>query len=200
MLTVCRAPYSYAITNSSGKTTGPANTLSKGIWKSVYLTEAPAATVVITHLTPHTRYMGDYPTAPLQDGKHGGFHVNVTAHLWAPAGGATGSITATGSWDFTASSGEIEMPAGESRVSLQLLATASQIKLWWPTGVGPQPLFNVSATWTATPGPATHQVNPQVNVSAAWTATPGPSISNSYVAPFFFPKWLASKIWICPST
>jgi len=26
--------------------------------------------------------------------------------------------------------------------------TAAQIKLWWPSGVGAQPLYNVSATWT----------------------------------------------------
>jgi hypothetical protein len=31
------APFSYTTTNSSGKTTGPANTLSKGLWKSVYV-------------------------------------------------------------------------------------------------------------------------------------------------------------------
>ena len=35
------APYSYTSTNSSGATTGPANTLSKGIWKSVYTTDIP---------------------------------------------------------------------------------------------------------------------------------------------------------------
>ena len=40
-----RAPYSYTITNSSGNTTGPANTLSKGIWKLVYLSEVPLSTV-----------------------------------------------------------------------------------------------------------------------------------------------------------
>ena len=40
--------------------TGAANTLSKGLWKSVYLSEVPAATVAITHLTPHTRYRGEY--------------------------------------------------------------------------------------------------------------------------------------------
>ena len=100
--------------------------------------------------------MGEYPTAPLEDGTHGGFTINVTAHLWAPPGGAKGSLTAQGSWGGTTASvtsGEFQAPAGESQVSLQLSATASQIKLWWPTGVGAQPLYNVSATW-APSGPS----------------------------------------------
>ena len=63
---------------------GPANTLSKGIWKSVYVTDVPLATVAITHVTPHTRYQGAYPTTRLQDGEHGGFVVNVTTHLQVP--------------------------------------------------------------------------------------------------------------------
>ena len=154
------APFSYTTTNSSAKTTGPAPTLSKGVWKSVYLTDVPLATVAITHLTPHTRYNGAYPTARLADGDHGGFTVNVTAHLWAPAGGAKGSLGVAGSWaaaapttsnasaSAAASSGAMTLPAGESIVSLQVAATAQQIKLWWPNGAGAQPLYDVKATWT----------------------------------------------------
>ena len=154
------APYSYTSTNSSGETSGPAVTFSKGIWKSVYLVEVPAATLAITHVTPHTHYMGAYPTARLADGEHGGFAVNVTAHLWAPSGGATGMLSVAGSWTASgdgggessgagvASSSELlTLPAGSSKVSLQLTATANQIKLWWPSGVGAQPLYNVTATW-----------------------------------------------------
>jgi beta-mannosidase len=39
-------------------------------------------------------------------------------------------------------------------LSLQLTATAAQIKLWWPSGMGPQPLYNVSAMWTSAPSDA----------------------------------------------
>jgi beta-mannosidase len=161
------APYSYTSTNSSGATSGSAATFSKGIWKSVYLTEVPAATAAITHVTPHTHYIGAYPTARLVDGEHGGFSVNVTAHLWAPPGGATGILTVAGSWagaatvaigdseatdssSAVATSGATTLPARESMISLQLTASAAQIKLWWPAGVGGQPLYNVSATWTPT--------------------------------------------------
>ena len=170
------APYSHTSTNSSGNTSGPAVTFSKGIWKSVYTLEVPAATAAITHLTPHTHFRGAYPTVRLVDGEHGGFTVNVTAHFWAPQGGATGALAVAGSWadnnnhnnnssiiddissdnDSAAAataakthSGTITLPAGESMISLQLAASAAQVKLWWPAGVGSQPLYNVTATWTS---------------------------------------------------
>jgi beta-mannosidase len=124
---------------------------------SRYLLDVPvagatpdSAAVAMTHLTPHTHYLGAYPTAPLLDGTHGGFRVNVTAHFWAPAGGARGSLTVRGEWDGGGSanaSGEIELPTGQSQASLQITATAAQIKLWWPSGLGAQRLYNVSATW-----------------------------------------------------
>ena len=130
----------------------------------MYLTEVPAASVAITHVTPHTHYLGSYPTARLVDGEHGGFTVNVTAHLWVPPGGATGSLSVAGSWtddliessgnsDDTlqygvVSSGPVTLPAGESAVSLVLTASAAQIKLWWPSGLGEQNRYSVRATWT----------------------------------------------------
>ena len=47
------------------------------------------------------------------------------------------------------STASITLPAGNNRVSLQLKATASAIKLWWPNGVGSQTLYSVRASWTA---------------------------------------------------
>ena len=78
--------------------------------------------MAITHVTPHTTYSGAYPIAPLADGSHGGFAVNVTAHLWAPPGGAMGVVAATGSWGGNGStSAPLRLPAGHSRVSLHHL-------------------------------------------------------------------------------
>ena len=125
----------------------------------------PSASAVITHVTPHTRYTGEYPVTPLQDGAHGDFTVNVTTHLRAPPSGSTGSLVVVGSWananangdgdgkgsnTVVASSGPVSLPSGDSAISLQLTASAAQIKLWWPAGVGDQPLYNVTATWTTT--------------------------------------------------
>jgi beta-mannosidase len=158
------APYSYTTSNSSAATSGSAVTFSKGIWKSVYLTEVPAETAAITHVAPHTHYRGEYPTARLVDGEHGGFTVNVTVYLWATPGGATGALSVAGSWpavptesndhsDSTptvTSSGPVTLPAGESTLSLKLTVSAAQIKLWWPNGLGAQNRYNVSAVWTPT--------------------------------------------------
>ena len=64
--------------------------------------------------------------------------MNVTVHLWAAKGGAKGSLVAKGSWGGVGgggggggggvSSGEIEVPAGATKVSLQLNATAAQVR------------------------------------------------------------------------
>ena len=125
-------------------------------------------------MTPHTKYQGAYPTSRLQDGDHGGFAVNVTTHLWVPSGGATGSLAVTGSWASagpaaaagTASSKvATTLPAGESSISVQLMATAKQIKLWWPNGVGEHHLYNVSAAWTPSSA-ATVDSNPVVAVTS----------------------------------
>ena len=144
----------------------------KGLWKSVYIVDVPSSTVAITHMTPHTRYLGNYPTTTLRDGQHGGFGVNVTTHFWVPDGGANGTLRVSGSWgnsdshsgskdrrsrnnsdgdnnvNTVSSSGMMRLPPGESKFSLQLTATAAQIKLWWPQGLGGQYLYNVTATWT----------------------------------------------------
>jgi hypothetical protein len=54
-----------------------AHTFSYGIWKSVYLARIGAAHAAITHVVPQVFYEGAYPVAPLSDGSHGGFRVDV---------------------------------------------------------------------------------------------------------------------------
>ena len=71
------------------------HSFTKGITKSVYLTRV--APVAITAIVPHTFYRGGkrtanhtykqyeaHPTEALIDGKHAGFDVNITVHLWSP--------------------------------------------------------------------------------------------------------------------
>ena len=177
-----------------------------------YLLEVPLASVAITHLTPHTLYSGAYPTAPLKDGAHGGFSVNVTVHLWVPPGGATGALAVAGSWatnentgngdgddgstfgdtvgngirkgngdsnNALATSDVLVLPAGESKISLQLTATAKQIKLWWPSGVGAQPLYDVTATWTPASSPSEDAVDRVGATAPASTASPSSPPSTS---------------------
>jgi hypothetical protein len=89
------------------------NTFSKGIWKSVYTVEV--STAAITAVVPQIFYSGEYPTSPLQDGSHGGFEVQVRAHMWA-ATATSGTVSISGDWGGSASQ-PVQVPAGESDVS-----------------------------------------------------------------------------------
>ena len=127
---------------------GSMHAMSLGIWKSAYVAAAaPAAPPAITALVPLLTYLGPYPVGALAEGAHGGFSVNVTARVWAPAGGASGALTVAGEWGASATAPLTAFPAGESAVTLTLSAPAAQVKLWWPNGLGAQPLYNVSASW-----------------------------------------------------
>ena len=135
---------------------GTAFTFSSGLWKSLYVLPVAQAAVAITSLAPLTRYLGAYPVGALVEGQHGGFSVNVTVHLWAPPGGATGALTVQGSWGGPPVTSPVTaLPAGDSALSLLLPAPASQVRLWWPNGMGAQPLYNVSAAWASSSGSAT---------------------------------------------
>ena len=43
----------------------------------------------------------------------------------------------------------VQVPAGDSNVTLQLTADSSAIRLWWPNGMGDHPLYNVTAVLSA---------------------------------------------------
>ena len=135
------------------------NTFSKGIWKSVYVVEVSSA--ALTHVVPQVHYLGDYPTTPLQDGTHGGFGVDVRVHMWS-AGKTSGTVTVTTSWGQTATS-KVTLPGSNTNVTLSLKASASEIKLWWPAGLGGQPLYNVTATFT--PDAAQELVSPSLSAT-----------------------------------
>ena len=131
---------------------GTDHTMSKGIVKSVYLVGVAKGHAAITHVVPHTFYQGAYPVAPLADGAHAGFDVEVRVHLWAGAGGANGTLTAGGAWGCSSVTAGVRVPPGDSNVTLSLAASADQIKLWWPNGAGAQPLYDVSAAFKARAG------------------------------------------------
>jgi hypothetical protein len=127
----------------------------------------------------HTRPAFDisYPTSALQDGTHGGFTVDVRAHLWAPAATA-GTVAVTTEWGATASQ-HVSVPMGESDVTLKMTATAAQIKLWWPAGHGAQVrLTSSNPLWlcdmSPTPAPRFH----------LHTTTPAPHAHNTFNCAF----------------
>jgi len=133
------------------------NTFSKGIWKSVYTVEVSSA--AITAVVPQIFYSGEYPTSPLQDGSHGGFAVDVRVHLWATAA-TSGTVAISGDWGETAKQ-TVQVPAGDSDVTLKMTASANQIKLWWPAGHGAQPLYNITTSFTPSTPTAAVMASPE---------------------------------------
>eukprot|EP00656_Telonema_subtile_P018074 TRINITY_DN19740_c0_g2_i4.p1 TRINITY_DN19740_c0_g2~~TRINITY_DN19740_c0_g2_i4.p1 ORF type:complete len:621 (-),score=140.84 TRINITY_DN19740_c0_g2_i4:49-1911(-) len=134
------APYSNTFQGGKG---GP-HTLSKGIWKSVYTVDVQD--LAITHLNPQVMYNGEYPVQILQDGAHGGFSVTAKVHIWAPQA-KSGAFQLSSEWGMSKRA-QMSFPAGDSVVELSVNASAEQIRLWWPTGMGEQHMYNLTVGYT----------------------------------------------------
>jgi len=129
------APYSNTLDQHGS------HTLSKGIWKSVYLVQI--ADAAITNIVPQIKYLGDYPTEPLTD-SHEGFTVNTRLYLFVPED-VTGSLEITSSWG-----GHLNKPVSlkAGATYLDFSVPAMGVKLWWPAGSGGQTLYHMTATVT----------------------------------------------------
>lgn len=124
-------------------------TFTKGIAKSVYLARVPYHSVAITHVVPQVRYRGSYPTSPLAEGRHAGFQVKVTIHILAASNIQAGTILKSwSSWGSVNQTVLGAIAAGNSVANIVLVASAEQVKLWWPQGVGKgiQELYDVKVS------------------------------------------------------
>lgn len=129
----------------SGTSQDGINTFSRGIWKSVYIAEVSSAALM--HVVPQVMYAGDYPTTPLQDGTHGGFDVDVRVLMYTPAS-TQGTLEVSGSWASSATASKDVTLTGNLTTTLSLKASAQDMKLWWPNGLGSQPLYNITVKYT----------------------------------------------------
>lgn len=136
----------YSDTSNPGGT----RTFSKGIWKSVYLVDIDAGSAAITHLVPHVFYTGDFPIVPLTAHKHADFNVTVRVHTWAPEA-TKGTLHVHGEWGADRSV-SLDIKKGNSSSTVTLTASATDISLWWPAGMGQQPRYNVTASLTVQGG------------------------------------------------
>lgn len=141
------APYTYTYESTPNSHT---HTFTKGIWKSVYLAylgNGPA----ISHVTPQVFYNGDYPVFPLAEHTHAGFRVKVDVFMNTYTAAATGVVIVKGAWG-QANTTTATLNLGENKVTVWLQAPASNIELWWPTGLGAQKQYNISVTFTNSNG------------------------------------------------
>ena len=165
------APYSYT-------KQGGANTFSKGIWKSVYITTVDSA--AITAVAAHTFYKGAYPTEPL-GATHGGFTVTTAVHLWVDAP-TSGTVTVAGEWGKSASK-KVSLVKGDNKVSLDVDASGSDVTLWWPNGLGTQKMYNVTASFAAGGAQAAAAVSASRRIGFRFVAlVTGNDTDASYVA------------------
>lgn len=132
---------------------GDAQTFTKGIWKHVYLVVTQPGSASMTHVVPQIFYRGDYPVAPLVDGQHGGFKVDVRVFLSAVAE-TSGTLCLAPSWTTRVYSVTGTIPGGESVQVISFNVSASDIKLWWPAGMGQQPLYDLNVSFTSQEGQA----------------------------------------------
>lgn len=125
---------------------GDARTFTYGIWKHVYLVYTPSGSASITHLVPKIFYQGKYPTSPLVDGQHAGFKVMVKV-FFSTKNATSGGLVIQNSWNNVIEMAAVTLPEGNSSVTLPVNASAEDIKLWWPIGMGDQPLYDLKVTF-----------------------------------------------------
>lgn len=134
---------------------GPDHTFSRGIVGSAYLLALRAHSLALTDVVPLVRLRGPSPAAPLEEGAHAGFAVEVRVFGFGGDGGAPirGTLGVRGSWGAAASA-RLQLNAsallapGGLVGTVELPAPAAAVRLWWPLGMGGQPLYTVTATWT----------------------------------------------------
>jgi beta-mannosidase len=141
----CRdwAPY------SSTRAAGNGHTFTKGIVRDVYLVGVHGA--ALSAVVPQVTYSGGYPTAPLTDATAAPFDVSARVHLTSP-GPFSGTLTVTGSWASGAPVVvDVSGAGGDAAVTVTLPA-AARVSLWWPAGLGGQPLYSIAAVYAPAGG------------------------------------------------
>jgi len=140
------APYTGA------KSADGAFSFSRGIVKDVYLLSTAPAGATIEHVVPQIFYKGEYPTKLLEEGKHGGFKVDVKVFLNAKKG-ASGLLSLDTAWGAKQEL-PVELEEGSSMHTLSVEAPAKDVKLWWPAGMGKQELYKLNVTFKPKEGKA----------------------------------------------
>ena len=129
---------------------GRGHVMTKGLVRSVYVAyppPQPAPPALISAVATHVFYKGDYPLEPLTDTSKADFEVQVRVFVQSHAAWA-GTVEVSGSWSLSAppsSSPHLSLPPGESNITVTLAASKHDVELWWPSGLGERPLYNVTA-------------------------------------------------------
>jgi hypothetical protein len=135
-----------------------------GVVKPIYLVGVHEFS--IQHVVPKTYYLGEYPKEPMKHGPDGDFLLNIDIHLhYAPSvnqryrrhkenrklNNSNMTMSSLSSLllirsDFGIQN-DLEIPVdtlSSSVVTHSSIVSKEKIKLWWPNGMGEQPLYDFS--------------------------------------------------------
>jgi beta-mannosidase len=140
----CSGGWDWAPYSQAGDERG-SRVFTFGIVQPLYI--ATVDSVFITDMAPKIYYLGPYPQSPLWDGPADDFvvHVDVYVRCVVDTTEAQTHSFILARSTFSNETFRIPLPklrAGdEQTISFNMTASKESIKLWWPNGLGEQPLY-----------------------------------------------------------
>jgi len=122
-----------------------------GIVKPVYIIGIGIQHFYISHVVPKVHYLGNYPTKPMIHAE-GNFRLDVDVHLSFIEAESYSLIQISSIIVKTDFAAQIEVPVAfpsttfdehSTVVTISLTVPKENIELWWPNGMGKQPLYNI---------------------------------------------------------
>jgi hypothetical protein len=128
-----------------------------GIVKPIYLIGIGVQRFYISHVVPKIYYLGNYPTEPLVH-PEGDFQLDVDIHLsfvdsFAEAKSHSSFISNSSIILKSDFADQIEVPISapvrtlhdglSTIVTVSMTVPKDSVELWWPNGMGQQPLYNI---------------------------------------------------------
>lgn len=134
------APYVHA-DDAQGK-----RSYTFGIAKPMYLVATQHS--MITHFVPKVQYLGPYPKEPISSKTNddGPFELQLDVHLTVVPGTWTDSLDIVVVLPNRNEERLLTLPVpntkGETVVTTKILYEKGSVDLWWPNGLGEQPLYD----------------------------------------------------------
>lgn len=123
-----------------------------GVINPVYIIGIGVQRFFISHVVPKVYYLGAYPTKPLLH-PEGDFRLDVDVHLSFIKQISYNSLQNSSIILRSDFADQIEAPVQSPRltsfdglstiITISLTVPSSAVKLWWPNGMGDQPLYNL---------------------------------------------------------